>query len=219
MVMVLALAAVTHSASAHAGAQIPWSAIGSVTSLVIAVCSMVVAVWQTRIARRAARIAQDAATAAAVQASASVAQTNLLRQQVEAEQRDRVRQMEPRFSLRAAGDEEWGTLKPASHGESFTVLSPTSPPPFPEWFRRQTLELRLEDGPAEVDVTAEVIRSPQARVKPLGGTMLARGGSLKLEVITPYDMAGKKLTLEVSSRDSRSPDAELAWSTRLSVTV
>jgi hypothetical protein len=109
--MAFAFSMAAQAASTHKGAQIPWSAIGAVASLLLSACSMIVAVWQTRLARRAARIAQDAATATSVQARASVEQANLLRRQLEAEQEDRIRQMEPTFLLRTVEDAEWGTLK------------------------------------------------------------------------------------------------------------
>jgi hypothetical protein len=127
--------------------------------------------------------------------------------------------MEPTFLLRTVEDAEWGTLKAAANGEVFLAISPDSPAPVIEWYKRQTLELQMLEGPAEVQVSAKAIRSPHARVKPLGGTTVAQQGSLRFEVVTPYEMGGKQLTLEVRSRDSRSPEPGLSWCTHLSVTV
>ena len=206
-------------ASPRKGTLIPWDAIGTVASLLISACSMIVVLWQTRIARRAARTAQEAATATSIQARATVEQANLLREQLAADLEDQVRRAEPKFVLRPVGDEEWGTLGTSTNGGPFLAISPDAPAPVSQWYKRQTLELQMPEGPGEVMVDVSTVRSPRARIKPLGGVAVARLGFVRFEVLTPYDMDGKQITLEVSSKETSSPERGRSWRTRLNIIV
>ena len=197
---------------------IPWTTVGTVASLLLATASMIVAIWQTRIARRAAHTAQEAATAASIQARATVEQANLLRRQLEAETLDRVHRAAPKFSLRATGDEEWGTLREGSDA-LFAAISLENPPPIREWVKRQTLELQMVEGPGELTVEVRTVRAPSARIRPLSGPVVARLGFLRFEMLTPYEISGKQVTLEIRSADATSPDNGGFWLTNLSITA
>lgn len=204
-------------AATWAAPDLPWQAIGTVLSVLLAAASMFVALWQARIARRAAQVAQEAATAAGIQARATVEQANLLRRQLEAETIDRTRRDTPKFSVRAIGDDEWGTLE-GRDAPRFVALSATAPAPVSEWFKRQTLELQMTEGPDEVAVELATVRPSSARAKLLGDPTLARLGFLQVEMVTPYELSGKQVVLGIDSKE-RLPGLSQSWQVHLSVTA